>query len=167
MADDSISFSLVGVNQLVSTLNTLKDDVKRKGGRFALRKAANLVAERIRANAERLDDAETGRNIADNVAVRWNGREFKRNGNLGFRVGILQGAVLPKGGEPADTSQGAATPHWRLLEFGTEKMPAQPFVRPAAENNVGEIVNEFITQYEKALTRAIRRANKTGISITR
>lgn len=154
---DSFDFSLIGVDSLVSKLESINYDLKRKGGRSALRKAAQVLANKAKASAQQLDDAATGRSIADNIALRWNGRLFKRTGDLGFRVGVLHGAVLKNGG---DTAANAPTPHWRLLEFGTEKMKASPFMRRSLAENISEITNSFVTEYEKAIDRAIKRAAK-------
>lgn len=156
---DGVEYKLTGVDELLSKLDSITDDMKRKGGRAALRKAANVIANRAKANARRLDDPETGRSIADNIAVRWNGREFKRNGNLGFRIGVLHGAVLKR---HPDKAKNAPTPHWRLLEFGTENMRAQPIMRPAAENGAEEAMNTFVEEYGKSIDRAIARAAKKG-----
>lgn len=156
---ESIEFSLVGIDSLVGKLEAISYDMKRKGGRSALRKAAQLVADKMKEGAKRIDDPETGRSIADNVALRWNGKLFKASGDLGFRVGILHGAVLKNGG---DTSANSPTPHWRLIEFGTAKMRAQPFARKALADNISETTNTFITEYEKAIDRAIRRAAKAS-----
>ena len=154
---ETIEFKLEGIDSLTAKLEAVSYDMKRKGGRSALRKAAQLVAAKAKEGAERLDDKSTGRSIADNIALRWNGRLFKTTGNLGFRVGVLYGAVLKKGG---DTSANSPTPHWRLLEFGTEKMKATPFMRKALADNVAEATKTFITEYEKAIDRAIKRAAK-------
>ncbi|WP_028698203.1 MULTISPECIES: HK97-gp10 family putative phage morphogenesis protein [Pseudomonas putida group] len=156
---ETVEFSLLGLDSLLGKLESVKYETKRKGGRSALRRAANVMAEKARHGAERLDNTETGRAISDNIAVRWNGRLFKRSGNLGFRVGVLHGAVLADGG---DLSPNAPTPHWRLLEFGTEKMAAAPFMRPALADNISEITGTFISEYEKAIDRAIKRAAKKG-----
>lgn len=152
---ETIEFSLTGLDSLLGKLDAVSYDVKRKGGRAALRKAAQVIAQKAKEGAERLDDKETGRSIADNIALRWNGRLFKRSGDLGFRVGVLHGAVLRDGG---DLSANSPTPHWRLLEFGTEKMPAAPFMRPALADNISEATNTFLTEYENSIDRAIRRA---------
>jgi HK97 gp10 family phage protein len=156
---DGVEYTLTGVDELMGKLASISDDMKRKGGRAALRKAANVIANKAKANAKRLDDPETGRSIADNIAVRWNSREFKRNGNLAFRIGVLHGAVLQK---HPDKAKNAPTPHWRLLEFGTENMRAQPFMRPAAESGAAEASNTFVMEYGKAIDRAIARAVKKG-----
>ncbi len=154
---DGVEFSILGLDGLLGKLGEISVDVRRKGGRAALRKAAQLVVQKAKAGAERIDDKATGRSISDNIALRWNGRLFKRTGDLGFRIGVLHGAVLKDGG---DLSTNAPTPHWRLIEFGTEKMPAAPFMRPALADSISEVTNTFVTEYEKAIDRAIRRAAK-------
>lgn len=154
---DDIEFSIIGLNQLIAKLNAISYDLKRKGGRTALRKAAKLVMKAAEEGAVRLNDPKTARSIADNLAVRWNGRLFRNTGDLGFRVGVQQGAKLKDGG---DTSANAPTPHWRLLEFGTEKMAARPFMRPALENNINKATDMFVTEYERAIDRALKRAAK-------
>ena len=158
---DGVDFSILGLEGLLGKLSEVSVDVRRKGGRAALRKAAQVVVQKAKAGAERIDDKATGRSISDNIALRWNGRLFKRTGDLGFRVGVLHGAVLKDGG---DLSSNAPTPHWRLIEFGTEKMPAAPFMRPALADSISEVTNTFVTEYEKAIDRAIKRAAKKAAS---
>lgn len=152
---DDVGFSIIGLDSLLGKLDSVSSDVRRKGGRAALRKAAQVVVQKAKQAAEGIDDKDTGRSISDNIALRWNGRLFKRTGNLGFRIGVLHGAVLKDGG---DLSPNSPTPHWRLIEFGTEKMAAEPFMRPALANSIGEVTSTFITEYEKAIDRAISRA---------
>jgi HK97 gp10 family phage protein len=151
--NNTLRFSLIGLERLQAQLRIVNDDLKRQGGRFALRKAANLVVDTAKDNARRLDDTSTGRTIADNIALRWNGRLFKRTGDLGFRIGVLQGARLQN---HSNKHAGAPTPHWRLLEFGTETMPAQPFLRRALADQINEVTDIFISQYEKALDRVLK-----------
>jgi HK97 gp10 family phage protein len=154
---DSVSFSIIGLDSLLKKLESVTYDVKRKGGRAALRKAAQVVEKAAKSGAQRLDDRETGRSIASNVAIRWNGRLFKRTGDLGFRVGVLHGAVLPKRGEDVPLQKNAPTPHWRIIEFGSSKMQARPFMRPALESNISEVTNTFVVEYGRSIDRAIKR----------
>ncbi|MCY1370928.1 phage protein, HK97 gp10 family [compost metagenome] len=46
------------------------------------------------------------------------------------------------------------------MEFGTEKARAQPFMRSALADHISEVTNTFVTEYEKAIDRAIKRAQK-------
>lgn len=155
-----VKFKLEGADLINAKLKEVTSDVKRKGGRFALRKAAQIVEQAARENAADINDPKTGRSIQENIALRWSSRRFKRTGDLGFRIGVKQGALLPKKGEEVDTSAGGPTPHWRLVEFGTKRAGAHPFMRPALANNIGAATAEFIKQYGKALDRAIKRAKK-------
>jgi HK97 gp10 family phage protein len=109
-----------------------------------------------------LDDTGTGRSIAANVTERWDSRLNKQSGgdDLGFRIGVAHGAKIPKGNP--DEGKGGPTPHWRLLEFGTEKMQAKPFLRPVIEQAGQQAVDTFVTEYDKAIDRALKRAQKSG-----
>jgi HK97 gp10 family phage protein len=162
---DGVSFNLEGMDEVLGKLKELSHDVKYRGGRFALRKAANLVAAKAKENAAAVDDPRSPESIAKNIVVRWSGRTFKSTGDLKFRVGVLGGAkgyakasgeVKGKGKE----NPGGDTFHWRFLEFGTEKMAAKPFMRRAIAENVDAATNEFIKEYPKAIDRALKRAQK-------
>ena len=144
-----------GLEQLSKRLDELKKEIRYKGGRTGLRKAANVVAKAAKDKAMTFDDGDTGRSIANMIAVRWGARQFKRTGNLVFRVGVLKGAVIPKNNK--DEGLKGPVPHWRLIEFGTSIMRAQPFMRPAMENNLTEIEQTFIRETNKAIDRAIKR----------
>lgn len=157
MATESITYSLIGLESLLAKLESITYDVKRKGGRYALRKAAGVVERALKENAKTVDDPKTAADISKNVAVRFSSRTFKNTGNLRFRVGILGGAARAK----LQTGlAGGDTRHFRDLEFGTEKMAAKPFMRRALEGNIGAATKEFISQYERAIDRAIKRAAK-------
>ncbi|HIA3104658.1 TPA: HK97-gp10 family putative phage morphogenesis protein [Escherichia coli] len=80
---DGVDFSIIGVEALLGKLSSVSDDLRRRGGRAALRRAGNVIVEKAKENARRIDDPHTGRSIADNVAMRWNGRLFKTTGNPG------------------------------------------------------------------------------------
>lgn len=150
---DPVNFDLQGIDELKKKLNVLSEDLQLKGGRFALRKAANVLRDRVKANARRLDDPETARSIEQNIAVRWSGRYFKQTRSLKFRVGVMGGARQGGSGKGGDTF------YWRFLEFGTRNVRARPFIRPAMASG-RELVETFVTQYGRALDRAIKRAEK-------
>jgi len=152
MAD---TFAIKGLDALTEKLNAIKSQTRYKGGRFALRKAAQVVSKAAKENALRFDDPQTGRSVAANIKEKWNGRLYKRTGDLGFRIGVQGGAVSEKT-NPA-LGKGRKTFHWRYLELGTEKQPAQPFLRPAMENNIEAVISTFVTQFEKAIDRAIKK----------
>lgn len=169
MADD-VRFQIEGLDALLARLDSLDAETKFKGGRAALRKAANVVRDAAIAGARDIDDPETAEQIAKNIAVRWSTRTFKRTGDLAFRVGVLGGAKNPgpKLRELGELSgKGKANPggdtwYWRLVEFGTSRTRARPFMRPAIERSTNEATAAFVREFNKAIDRAIRRKSKAS-----
>lgn len=176
---ETVQFKLEGLDSLLGKLDSISYDMKRKGGRAALRKAASLISEKVKEGALRVDDSKTTEEISKNIGVRWNGRLFRRSGELGFRVGVLGGARQygntkenvrsGKAGKTYKTSgskdnPGGDTWYWRLVEFGTSRVAARPFMRPALADSISEATATFISEYERAIDRAIKRAAKaTGV----
>ncbi len=160
MADD-IQFSITGLDSLLGKIDNIKQETRRKTGRAALRKAALLVRDAAKANAGRVNDPKTEPNIAENIAARFSNKYHKRTGNLMWRIGVMGGAGGGKKGS-LDGLPGKDTRHWRFKEFGTEKMAADPFMRPALESNIGEATDTFVREFEKGIDRAIKRAIKKG-----
>lgn len=162
---DTVEFSITGLDSLLGKLDSVTDDVKRKGGRFALRKAAQVIRDAAKQNAKRIDDPQTAADISANLVERWNGRLFKRTGDLGFRVGVMGGAGGRKSGAEQSSLPGGDTRHFRYVEFGTEKTAARPFLRPALESNIGAATDVFVREYERALDRALKRAAKKAAAV--
>ena len=169
MAD--VSFQLEGLDALLGKFEAITYDLKRKGGRTALRKAAKVVHDAAYKNALALDDPTTSKSIADNVSIRWSSKRFNRTGDLMFSVGVGGGARYANtkenvrkgrvGEEHLNT--GGNVFYWRFLEFGTQKMAARPFLRKALADNIEQATNTFVTAYEKAIDSAIKRAAKKAL----
>jgi HK97 gp10 family phage protein len=160
MMVDPVTANVEGLEPLLARMENLSFDLRKKGGRFAMRKAANLIRDKARENAKQLDDPTSAADISANVAVRFSPKDFKRHGNLVFRVGVLGGAGGRKSAEQLSGLPGQDTRHWRQQEFGNSRHPAQPFMRRALSENIQAATDEFINQYNKALDRAIKRGQR-------
>lgn len=174
---DGVEVSLNGLDSLLGKMEAVSDVTRNKAGRFALRKAANLIRDRARSNAARIDDPLTKEAIYKNIVASFGSREFRRTGDLTFRVGVMGGARqyantkanVRKGrvGRTYKTAgdkgnPGGDTWYWRMLEFGTEHAAARPIIRPAMNGIDGPVINVFAEEMEKAIDRAIRLAMKRG-----
>lgn len=53
---DGVEVKLDGLDSLLGKLDAISDDLRRKSGRSALRKAGNIIVNQIKNNASRLDD---------------------------------------------------------------------------------------------------------------
>ncbi len=161
MADFDVSVTMTGLDSVLAKIQAVKYDVAKKGGRFALRKAAQVMVKSAQQSAKRIDDPETAADISKNIVERWNGRLNKTTGDLGFRVGVRGGAGGNKTSSQLDGLPGKDTRHWRYVEFGTEKTAAQPFLVPSFKANLQTATNTFIVEYGKALSRAISKGSRT------
>lgn len=151
------SFNLEGVDEALGKMKQVAELPRKNSTRFALRKAAAIVRENVVSRAERLDDPTTTESIAANVVVRYDGKHFRQSGDMKMSVGILGGSTSRFKNQ---ANPGGDTYYWRFLEFGTSKMQAQPFMRPGLDESIEPATDEFLLHFEKALTRAIRRANR-------
>lgn len=145
---DSLGFEIKGLDAVNAKLKAVAEEPKKKSFRFALRKAANIVRDAAQARAREIDDPETANSIPDNVVVRFDGGHFRQTGDMKMAVGVKGGA---KKGDVF---------YWRFHEFGTEKMKATPFLRPAMEESIQPATDEFVKHADRALSRAIKRAKR-------
>lgn len=127
--------SFQGFDALIAKMQQLSDKPIRNATTRALRKGANVIRDAARANALRLDDPMTKPFIAKNIASASMKRSIaqRRSADVGMRVGVMGGARLKKGDLPLP---GGNTTHWRYLEMGTSNVRAQPFMRPAMNENI-------------------------------
>lgn len=154
---ENVSFDIQGLEPVLDKMKELESLPKKKATRFALRKAANLVRDRARDNAQRLDDPETANSISDNIAVRQDAKHYRRTGDLKMSVGVRGGA---KSKAKNAALPGGDTFYWRFLEFGTESIRARPFMRPALAESIDPATDVFVRQLDRAVDRAIKRAKK-------
>lgn len=137
-----------GLDKVLANLKALPLKVRRSAARKATGKGAAIIRKKAKENALRVDDPETGRRIADNIGQRFRSRYFKQTGDTMVSVGVLTNRGRIPRGNP-DEGKGGNTPHWHLVELGTERAPAQPFLRPAAESSVSEVYNAVAVELER------------------
>lgn len=150
MAGNKATFSLIGVREVAEKLRRLREDVRPKVAQGAMKKAAALVKKYAQDGALRVDDPATGRMIRDNVKYQFAARIYRKSGDIVYRVGVNTKRGRIPNGNPDEGPRGN-TPHWHLVEFGTELMRAQPYMRPALENNVNEVIDLVATETERAI----------------
>lgn len=58
------------------------------------------------------------------------------------------------------TKRAGGAPHAALVEFGTVKMPAEPFMRPAFEGGKQEAANAMVNEAARGIDAAAKKAAK-------
>jgi HK97 gp10 family phage protein len=142
-----------GLRSLQHVMRQLPDRVRKKVVNASLREAAKVVQDAGINNA--LSQFQGEGAVAENITFA-RGKARDRT-QLRYRVGVAGGAVAPAelraGGQRASQTpihRRGKTKHtglkgfvdngqvyyWRFLEFGTSKMAARPFMRPAGSSTV-------------------------------
>jgi len=156
MASD-IDVRLIGLEPVLRKLENLGPALRKKSLRSAMSKAASTVRKAATAKAPR----DTGA-MSKNIRVQYASRTSKKVGGVAFRVGVRGGAqqqgaqvryARSKKGRKSTSAVGSSTWYWRLVEFGTQKMAARPFMRPALSNNVNKITSQITSDLDAAITK--------------
>ena len=121
----------------------------RNAANRAVRQSMKVVLNAAIANARGLDDPSTPQSIYKNIAYRQ--ARLKNKSLVMGRVGILVAwktytkskANIRKGLAGKKYQVGGDVFYWRFLELGTEHMAAKPFLRPALQNNISTVTNDF------------------------
>lgn len=138
-------FQLHGLKGLDKALKQLPKSTGKSALRTALKNAAEPIAEAARSNAPR---GPTG-NLVESIEVKTTLKKTQKAGRLkAGDVEVFVGATWPKGA------------HAHLIEFGTYKMPAQPFLRPAWDSNKKKARDMIAEEIWENIARAARRLAK-------
>ena len=157
-----VTAKVEGLRELEKQLRDLGHDLGLK----TLRSALMATAAPLRAEMKRLAPMSSGEPRK---------RRSRRKGVVIIRPGFLKHRIRARsairkagrksrylsGQQVALVRVGAFTPYAAYVEYGTEKMAAQPFVRPAAHSKRGELDNRFKTYLKKRIDKAIARSKKT------
>ena len=155
----NVEVNLQGLDPILAKMRTLKREIRLKPARSALGQAAKLIRQQAQQNALAVNDPDTGRTIADNIVQRFRSKHHKRTGDLMISVGVAtEKGRIPKGNP--DTGPKGNTPHWHLLELGTENMPAQPFLAPAARQQAEAAMHQFTASLDKGIDRILKKAGR-------
>ena len=125
----------------------------KKFVRKASRQAMNIVRDAARNNAKAIDDPATVEKIHKNITVS-SGRTKNKN-TLKMRVGIKGGASRNQHSVSTAGLSGGDTRHWRFIEYGTSRIPAIPFMRPALANNIELVIGKFSESFMQQLNEAL------------
>ena len=139
-----------GVAQLRERMKGLPYKVQKQVIQPSVRYGAQIIAEQARAIVRHMDDPTTGRQIARNIVVKYRSKRSAQIKGVVYSIGV----EYPRGRMPkGNPDDGINTPHFHLLELGTEKMRAQPFLVPAAIMRAQDVSQEIAARAAKRLEK--------------
>ena len=159
-------FVIEGLEDALKKMDEMTKNVAKKHVKKALRAAAKPVLQSAKDNAKNIDDPDTAANIAKNLVIRPGKTSDKNSAKV--RIGVKGGGQFwrsnknvqrkgkPRESNPHYTPLPNDTRHFWLVEFGTAKTRAQPFMRPAMEANIQNATDTFAESLKADLMGDIR-----------
>lgn len=142
---------LQGFKELADAMRELPKQVAKN----ALRSAVNAGASEIRKEARTRAPKKSGtlKRALYQKQIREESSQYKQV----FYVGVRAGPTRGKDGKK-DYSRDAW--YWRFVEFGTSKMAAKPFLRPAFESKKQAAVSAIGKKLDERIQKAARELAK-------
>lgn len=141
---------ITGADKLRGLLPTIPQKLRTQVMLPSVRAGARVVVQQAKSIVQMYDDPETGRQIANNIQTRYRKKQSEQRKATIVSVGVM----YPKGKIPkGNPDDGKNTPHWHLLELGTEKMAARPFMVPAAMMTANEVFQTIADHAQKRISK--------------
>lgn len=149
------------VDALRPKMQKLNQALNQKLVRQALTAGGRKIRDRARAIVSKHDDPKTGRQIAKNIVTRYRSKRSRQTGDVVVSVGVIYPkGPIPKGdpqkpGRQSNPDDGVNTPHWHLLEVGSEHSRAFPFLIPAATQEAASLPQVIVDDLSKRLDKEV------------
>lgn len=144
-------FKWHGLKELDNALKQLPSAFHKQVLNAALRKAGKPVVDHVRSSG---DTPRRSGFLAASVKVGTSlSRRQKRSRIKEAQAEVFIGPTYPYGA------------HGHLLEFGTVKMKARPFMRPAWDATKHQVLKIFAEELKKAISRKAKSLAKKGIPV--
>lgn len=149
---------LKGLEGLKKQLQQLGEETQPKVLRSALREAFKPVLEAAQAKVP-VDSGELRAGIALATAKTKDGGVAAGLVISSNTSGLKQARMAAAAFGEAQ-QDGAPGRRWHLTELGTKHSPAQPFLRPALDENAQAVVDGFAKSLRKKIRRALKRGGR-------
>lgn len=139
-----VDISVVGAPELIAKFGALEAKMQTKIARAAMRASAKRIKARVVANVSGQPvGVFTGRLLAAFTRAKIKTERAKQGG---IRLGVALPTRAELGIRPDEKGY-----YPTALEYGTDKMPARPYLRPAVDNHR----DQELTQIGKEIGQAV------------
>ena len=156
------SVQVQGLDQLAKALRELPQRVARNGLRAAVYAGAKVIRDEAKLQAPvatgDLGANQPPRGTLKRSVIMKQIPELSGAQKQTFFVTVRHGTKYRKQGKKGNLSQDAW--YWRFVEFGTVKMSARPFLRPAFDMKKHEAVTAIKTRLAQRIEQAAQELKK-------
>ena len=158
-----------GLDGVMRSLQQLPAEVVSKRGgpvRSALQKAAKAMADAEQQKLQVIIDTPNKDGLNVSTGLLKQNIVVKRGRLAGGEKGELYSVRVRNKRYPAERGAAGSTAQIaRQLEYGTERRPAMPFIRPAFEENKGKVVGIFTDEINRKLAAIWKKlARQNGVA---
>lgn len=158
-----------GLDDLLKNFRALHDDLKFKAAAAAVAGGARLVANEAKKNAQQ-QGLEFSGALLENIAIK---RNKTGPDKIQYNVGVRHGSKAKRAreivryrGTKKKVRYENDPFYWWFHEFGTSKMPARPFMRPAFEANVENVKQAMTKRLRSSIERFKRKYGRKTVRST-
>lgn len=156
------SVKIDGLDQLAQALRELPKRVARNGLRGAVYAGAKVIRDEAKLKAPvataPLGADQPPQGTLKRSIIMKQVPELSSEQKQTFFVTVRHGKKYRKQGKNGNLSQDAW--YWRFVEFGTVKMTARPFLRPAFEGKKYEAVDAIKNRLAERIEQAVQELSK-------
>ena len=158
----NLSVKVTGLKELGQALENLGRKTKNKLGIKAMRKGGAIIRDQAKANAPLLKEQVPYRKRGTLKKAIILSAKVNKSGKVRTKIYVRK---LKEGKieefKTRTGKSGAYNPNdpfcWRFVEFGTSKMPAQPFLQPAFVSKKEQAAREIITTLRDDILREAKK----------
>ncbi|OZN25256.1 hypothetical protein CFY87_03685 [Actinobacillus seminis] len=158
----NLSVKVTGLKELKQRLSTLERKAKNRIAVKAMRRGGIIIRDQARENAPLLKEKVPHRKrgtLRKSIVTR---TKLQKDGSVRTVIFVrtLKNSKILEFKSKTGKS-GAYNPndpfYWRFLEFGTSKMPAQPFLQPAFSSKKEKALQEIISTLRDEISKEAKR----------
>jgi HK97 gp10 family phage protein len=154
---------ITGLDGVLDTLKQLPPEiVSKRGGpvKSALRKGALVILREAKLNlarsTESLGEDDTSTGLLQKSLVATRGKPPPGENGERYLIRVKRNKYQRRG-QTVTTQQTA-----RFLEYGTEKQPAEPWLRPAFNATAQQAISTAVNELRKGIDRVVKKLSKAG-----
>ena len=161
------TIQLTGFTELAAALRELPQRVAKNALRAAVNAGASVIKKQVVQNAP--EDTGLLKKEIYQKQIREKSGDFRQTYFVGVRTYKMKYANtranrrksrVTQAGESLKTYDINAAFYWRYVEFGTSKMTAKPFIRPAFEAKKEDAVEAIRTKLDERIQKYARELHK-------
>ena len=154
----SVTVRINGLNQLQDSLAKLERKARNRISAKAMRKGGAIIRDKARENAPVLTENVPHRRAGTLKKAISSRTKVGKNGKTNTYIwvkGLSNKQVLKfKGKTGKNAAYNPRDPfYWRFVEFGTSKMAAKPFMRPAFQQSKDKAAQAIISSLREEIIK--------------